>query len=468
MAKPLTLLQKIWNNHVVLEEDGGETLLYVDRTYLDETCFIVFDELALNQRKVRRPDLTFVFADHLAPTRNRAAGLVDPEARAAVERLKQHIGGTGITEFGLEDPRQGIMHVAAPEMGLTLPGLVIAADDSHTTTHGAFGALALGVGFSECTHILATQALWQPRLRSMRIRIGGPPAAGVSAKDVILSIIGRMGAAGGIGHVIEFAGEAVAAMSMEERMTLCNMAVEAGARAGIVAPDETTFAYLKGRACAPRGAEWEKALGEWQALASDSGAVFDRELALSAKELTPMVSWGTSPEDVIPIDGTVPDPMTQPDDQKRSRWQAALDYMGLTPNIRATDIAIDRVFIGSCTNGRIEDLRAAAAIARRGRAVVPALVVPGSRGVKRQAEAEGLDVIFRNAGFEWGDAGCSMCVGMNGDRVASGERCASTTNRNFVGRQGTGSRTHLVSPAMAAASALSGRIADPRPFGQAE
>jgi 3-isopropylmalate/(R)-2-methylmalate dehydratase large subunit len=464
MKKPLSLFEKIWNRHVVMENEAGETLLFVDRTYLDETCFIVFDDLQRYQRKVHRPDLTFVFADHLAPTRDRAAGYRDPEARAAVDMLKQHIGGTGITEFGLGDPRQGIMHVSAPELGLTLPGLIIAADDSHTTTHGAFGALALGVGFSECTHILATQTLWQPRLKSMRINISGRRGLGVSAKDAILAIIGRIGVAGGIGHVIEFAGSHVESMSMEERMTLCNMSVEAGARAGIIAPDETTVSSLRDRSYAPRGAEWDAALASWRELYSDPGATFDTEFSLDAGELMPMVTWGTSPEDVVAINGMVPDPALHANANQRTRQTEALEYMGLQPGLKITDIAVDRVFIGSCTNGRIEDLRVAARIARQGHAVVPTMVVPGSTAVKKQAESEGLDALFKTAGFEWLDAGCSMCVGMNGDLLQPGQRSVSTTNRNFVGRQGIGARTHLASPAVAAASALVGRISDPRSF----
>lgn len=468
MIRPRSLFEKIWNRHAVMENEAGETLLFVDRTYLDETCFIVFDDLKRYERQVRRPDLTFIFADHLAPTRNREAGYPDPEARAAVARLKQHLRGTGIAEFGLGDPRQGIMHVSAPELGLTLPGLVIAADDSHTTTHGAFGALAFGVGFSECTHILATQTLWQPRLKSMRITISGSRSPGVSAKDVILAIIGRIGVSGGIGHVVEFAGLHVEAMTMEERMTLCNMAVEAGARAGIIAPDETTISYLRNRPYAPRGTDWDAALDSWRELASDPDASFDTEFSLDAGDLGPMVTWGTSPEDVVGIDDVVPDPALHANADQRSRRMGALQYMGLQPGVRLTDIPVDRVFIGSCTNGRIEDLRIVARIARQGRAVIPAMIVPGSTMVKAQAESEGLDSIFKAAGFEWLDAGCSMCIGMNGDMLQPGQRSVSTTNRNFVGRQGTGSRTHLASPAVAAASALVGRISDPRSFLQAE
>jgi 3-isopropylmalate/(R)-2-methylmalate dehydratase large subunit len=462
MTTPLTLFDKIWRNHAIHETTDGETLLYVDRTYLDESCFIAFEALASEGRRVRRPERTFVFADHLAPTRNRSAGMPDPEARASYEMVKGYVEDSGITMFDLADPSQGIMHVVAPELGLTLPGLVIVADDSHTTTHGAFGALALGIGMSECSHVLATQTLWQPRYKTMRVLLSGEMAVGVTAKDVALAVIGRLGVAGAIGQVVEFAGPSVASMTMEQRMTLCNMTVEAGGRAGLIAPDETTLQYLDSRRHAPRGQDWRDACVAWKELKSDSGAHFDAEVQIGIDDVAPMVTWGTSPQDVVSVEGTIPDPSEQKSSGRRAQAAQALAYMGLTAGTAIVGIPIDRVFIGSCTNGRIEDLRAAAAVARGGHARVPAMVVPGSGAVKRQAEAEGLHRIFRDAGFDWLDAGCSMCIGMNGDRLDAGQRCASTTNRNFVGRQGPNGRTHLMSPAMAAAAALAGRIVDVR------
>ena len=403
--------------------------------------------------------------DHYVPTDSRdLATMADPEKRAMAEALQSDARAAGITLFPLGDVRQGIVHVVAPEQGLSRPGMLIVCGDSHTSTHGALGALAFGIGATEVAHVLATQSIWQRRPRTLRVNVEGTLPSAVSAKDIILSVIARIGAAGAVGHVIEYAGSAIRSLSMEGRLTVCNMSIEAGARAGLIAPDDTTFAYLAGRPHAPRGAEWEAAVARWRALASDPDAAFDREVALDAASLAPMVTWGTSPEDALPITGRVPDPALAGDAARRDAMHRALDYMGLTPGTALTDVPIDRVFIGSCTNGRIEDLRAAAAVVF-GRKVDPrvkAWVVPGSGLVKREAEAAGLDRIFIDAGFEWRHPGCSMCLGTNGDQVAPGQRCASTSNRNFVGRQGPGARTHLMSPAMAAAAALRGRLSDVR------
>jgi 3-isopropylmalate/(R)-2-methylmalate dehydratase large subunit len=379
-----------------------------------------------------------------------------------VQLLERNTHAFGIVHFALDDPRQGIVHVVGPEQGITQPGMVLMCGDSHTSTHGALGALAFGVGASEVTHVLATQATWQRRSKTMRIRVEGTLPSGVTAKDVILAIIAKVGANGAAGHVIEYAGSTIRALSIEERLTVCNMSIEAGARAGMVAPDETTYAYLKGRPYAPKGAAWERALAYWKTLPSDPDAAFDSEIDLDATQLAPMVTWGNSPEDALPVTGRVPDPAQEKDPERKASMERALQYMGLVPGMALTDIAVDQVFIGSCTNARLEDLRAAAQVARRGKAKVPAMVSPGSTQVKLAAEKEGLDRIFRDAGFEWRESGCSMCVGMNGDLVPAGKRCASTSNRNFVGRQGKGSRTHLLSPAMAAAAALTGRITDVR------
>jgi 3-isopropylmalate/(R)-2-methylmalate dehydratase large subunit len=404
---------------------------------------------------LRRPRQNFGVPDHYVPTRSRrAADAATPEIGAMIETLARNLSETGIESFALDDIRQGIVHVVGPEQGITLPGLTLVCGDSHTSSHGALGALAFGIGQSENLHVLATQTLWQARPRRMRIAIDGTPGPFVSAKDIVLAVIARIGAGGAVGHVVEFAGAAIRALSVEGRLTVCNMSIEAGARAGLVAPDDTTFAYVAGRPLAPSGADWDRALQIWRALPSDPGAAFDREVAIDAATIAPMVTWGTSPEDALPIDAVVPDAKPQ-----------ALAYMGLSPGTRLTDLAIDRVFIGSCTNSRIEDLRAAAAVARRGKARVPALVVPGSGLVKAQAEAEGLDRIFLGAGFEWHHAGCSMCVGINGETGRPLERIASTSNRNFEGRQGKGVRTHLMSPAMAAAAALAGRLVDIRAQG---
>jgi 3-isopropylmalate/(R)-2-methylmalate dehydratase large subunit len=413
---------------------------------------------------VRRPDLTIAVADHNVPTTDRSKGIADPESRTQVETLEQNVREFGVPYYAMDDVRQGIVHIIGPEQGMTLPGMTIVCGDSHTSTHGAFGALAFGIGTSEVEHVLATQTLIQKPAKNMRITVDGALPAGVTAKDIVLAIIGRIGTAGGTGHVIEYAGSAIRGLSMEGRMTVCNMSIEAGARAGLIAPDETTYAYVKGRPHAPKAGQWEAALAYWRSLPSDPGAVYDKEIAIDAASLVPHVTWGTSPQDVAPITGAVPDPARESDPARRAAIERSLAYMGLVPGTKLTDVRIDKVFIGSCTNGRIEDLRAAAGIAR-GRKVaahVQALVVPGSGLVKEQAEQEGLDRVFRDAGFEWREPGCSMCLAMNADRLEPGERCGSTSNRNFEGRQGRGGRTHLMSPEMAAASAISGTIADPR------
>ncbi|MFM8681386.1 MAG: 3-isopropylmalate dehydratase large subunit [Alphaproteobacteria bacterium] len=453
-AAPRTLFDKIWDAHVVLSR-GEQCLLYIDRHMVHDGSFHAFNMLHSRGLKVRRPSQTFGVPDHYVPTTGRsAADAATPEIRRMIETLESNLEANGITRYGLDDERQGIVHVVGPEQGITLPGLTLVCGDSHTSSHGALGAFAFGIGQSENLHVLATQTLWQTRPRTMRVRVDGRLGAGATPKDVALAIIARIGAGGAVGHVIEYAGEAFRAMSVEGRLTVCNMSIEAGARSGLVAPDDTTFAFIAGRPLAPKGEAWDRALAAWRALPSDEGARFDAEVALDAAAIAPMVTWGTSPEDALPIDGVVPDAKPQ-----------ALAYMGLVPGTRLTDIAVDRVFIGSCTNSRIEDLRAAAAVARGRKAVVPTLVVPGSGLVKRQAEAEGLDRVFREAGFEWRHAGCSMCVGINGETGRPQERIASTSNRNFEGRQGKGVRTHLLSPAMAAAAAVTGRLADIRRMG---
>ena len=461
---PRTMFDKIWSRHVIAEEEG-EVLLYVDRAYIHEGSSHAFAQLDQRNRKVARPRQVFAHADHYVPTTGRGKGvegIAIPEIRNMVKLLAANTAKHGVTLFGIDDPRQGILHIVPPEQGITQPGLLIVGADSHTSTHGAFGSLAFGAGASEVMHVMATQQLWQRKPATLRITVGGKLGFGVSAKDVILAIIAKIGVFGGAGHVIEYAGAAIAGLSMEGRMTLCNMSIEGGARAGMVAPDDTTFAYMDGRPYAPRGAEWKKALACWKTLPSDAGAAFDRELSLDGGAIAPMVTWGTNPEMAGPVTGNVPEPKSAGDDNKRAELESALDYMGLQPGMPLQDIAVDRVFIGSCTNSRIEDLRAAAEVARLGRAKVPTWVVPGSGTVKAQAEKEGLDRIFTDAGFEWRDPGCSLCTAINGDQLKPGERCASTSNRNFRGRQGTGSRTHLVSPAMAAAAALKGRITDVR------
>ena len=465
MAGPRTLFDKIWESHVVAENDDGTALLYIDKHLIHEvTSWLGFKRMAEDGRAVRRPDVTLAVPDHAIPTRDRAAGIKDPLARAQVEALVANCARFGVPLIPLADARQGIVHIIGPEQGLTQPGVTLVCGDSHTATHGAFGCLAFGIGSSEVEHVLATQTLSQKRPRNMRIAVDGDLPFGVTAKDMILAIIGVIGTAGGTGHVIEYVGPAIRALSMEGRMTVCNMTIEGGARAGLIAPDETTFAYLEGRPMVPRGGDWEAAVAHWKTLPSDEGAAYDKEATIHAREVAPQITWGTSPEDVIPVTGRTPDPTAAPDEMRRAAIAQALDYMDLEPGAPIEGVAVDRVFIGSCTNGRIEDLRAAAAVAR-GRKVpdgVGAMVVPGSGLVKRQAEDEGLDRVFVEAGFEWREPGCSMCIAMNDDRLAPGERCASTSNRNFKGRQGRAGRTHLVSPAMAAAAAVSGRFVDVR------
>jgi 3-isopropylmalate/(R)-2-methylmalate dehydratase large subunit len=468
MTKPRTLFEKIWDSHVVHRQEDGTCVLYIDRHLVHEvTSPQAFEGLRTTGRKVRRPDATLAVADHNVPTTDRTEGIKEEESRIQVETLEKNCAGFGVPYFSMNDIRQGIVHIIGPEQGLTQPGMTIVCGDSHTATHGAFGALAFGIGTSEVEHVLATQTLIQKPAKNMRIRLEGKLPLGVTAKDLILAVIGRIGTAGGTGHVIEYAGEAISGLSMEGRMTVCNMSIEAGARAGLIAPDETTYEYLKGRPMAPKGGAWEQAVAYWRTLPSDPGAAYDKEVVLQASEIDPQVTWGTSPEAVLPITGKVPDPADEPDEGRRRAIERALDYMGLQPGTPLKEVKIDRVFIGSCTNGRIEDLRAVAAIAK-GRKVAPwvqAMVVPGSGLVKHQAEEEGLDRILKEAGFDWREPGCSMCLAMNPDRLEPGERCASTSNRNFEGRQGRGGRTHLVSPAMAAAAALAGRLADVRELG---
>ena len=461
---PRTIIEKIWDDHVV-SEDQGTVLLYIDRQLVHEvTSPQAFEGLRLAGRKVRRPDLTFAVPDHNVPTTDRSHGITDPVSALQVNTLEKNARDFGVTYFSMNDPRQGIVHVIAPEQGITLPGLTIVCGDSHTATHGAFGALAFGIGTSEVEHVLATQTLSQTRPRTMEIRIEGTPAPGVTPKDLILAVIGKIGTAGGTGHILEFTGAAVRALSMEGRMTLCNMAIEAGARAGLVAPDEVTFAYLKGRPYAPKGELWDKAVAFWRGLATDPGATYDRTVALDASHLSPQVTWGTNPGQVTGVDGRVPDPEQFSDPVARESAKKALVYMGLIPGTPITEIPVTRIFIGSCTNGRIEDLRAAAAIVKGKKVAkgVSAMVVPGSGLVRQQAERENLHQVFLEAGFEWREPGCSMCLGMNPDQLAPFERCASTSNRNFEGRQGKNGRTHLVSPEMAAAAAIAGHFTDIR------
>ena len=463
MTAPQTLFEKIWQRHTILEREDGAVLLHVARHLVHDGSAAGFRTLRERGLSLRRPDRTFGTPDHYVPTHTRdMASIAEAGRRDMVTALDRNAADTGMTVFGLNDPRQGIIHVIGPEQGITQPGLLMVCGDSHTATHGALGALAFGIGASEVAHVLATQTLWQGKPRSMRVTVTGTLGPAVTAKDVILAIIARIGAGGGTGHVIEYAGPAITGLSMEGRLTLCNMSIEAGARAGMVAPDETTYAFLQGRPYAPKGEAWDQALAFWRTLPSDPGARFDTEVTLDGSAIVPMLTWGTSPEDAAPITGQVPDPADQPDPERQAAMQSALDYMGLTAGTKFTDIPVDRVFIGSCTNSRIEDLRAAAAVVKGRKARTWAMVVPGSGLIKAQAEAEGLDRIFLDAGIEWRHAGCSMCVGMNGDLVAAGERCASTSNRNFAGRQGRGARTHLVSPAMAAAAAIAGHFADVR------
>ncbi|MDB2514083.1 3-isopropylmalate dehydratase large subunit [Alphaproteobacteria bacterium] len=460
-----TLFDKIWDAHVVHRQDDGTCLIYIDRHLVHEvTSPQAFEGLRNTARTVRAPNRTLAVADHNIPTTDRSAGIADEESRIQVEALEKNAAEFGVPYFAMDDKRQGIVHVIGPEQGFTLPGMTIVCGDSHTATHGAFGALAFGIGTSEVEHVLATQTLIQKPAKNMRITVDGTLAAGVTAKDVILAIIGKIGTAGGTGHVIEFAGSAIRGLSMEGRMTVCNMAIEAGARAGMIAPDATTFAYLQDRPMTPKGGDWDNAVAYWQSLPSDEGARYDTEIAMAAEDIAPTVTWGTSPEDAIAINGAVPDPSKETDPSKRAKIERAIEYMGLEAGQKMTDIKVDTVFIGSCTNSRIEDLRAAAALAdgRTVAAGMRAMVVPGSGLVKEQAEAEGLDKVFVAAGFEWREPGCSMCLAMNADKLAEGERCASTSNRNFEGRQGRGGRTHLVSPQMAVAAALAGYLADVR------
>jgi 3-isopropylmalate/(R)-2-methylmalate dehydratase large subunit len=456
-----TLYEKIWDQHEVATGPGGRTLLYIDRHLLHDGSFHAFEALRNAGRKVRRPDACFATPDHYVPTVGRE-NIAHPELRDKVETLERNATAARITFYPVRDDRQGIVHVIGPEQGITQPGITLVCGDSHTSTHGALGALAFGIGASEVAHVLATQALWQARSRTFRVTVEGRLRDGVYSKDLVLALIAKIGAFGGTGHTLEFAGPAIRALSMEARMTICNMSIEAGARSGLIAPDDTTFEYLAGRPYVPRGTEWDRALERWRALPSDEDARFDREVSLDASVLEPMATWGTSPEHGVPVTAAVPDPASEPDATRRGSMEKALRYMDLAPGQPLEGVPIQRVFIGSCTNSRLEDLRAVANVVRGRKAVVPTLVVPGSGLVKRAAEAEGLHRIFMDAGFEWRDAGCSMCVGMNGDLVAAGERCASTSNRNFEGRQGKGARTHLMSPAMAAAAAVTGRITDVR------
>ena len=468
-AGPRTLYDKIWDDHVIDRQPDGTCLLYIDRHLVHEvTSPQAFEGLRVAGRRVHAPDKTLAVVDHNITTGDRRTALdEDPESIGQIEALNENTRDFGIEYYDAFDTRQGIVHVIGPEQGFTLPGQTIVCGDSHTSTHGAFGSLAHGIGTSEVEHVLATQTLIQKKMRNMRVTVDGRPAPGVTAKDITLAIIGQIGTAGGTGHVIEYAGEAIRGLSMEGRMTLCNMSIEGGARAGMVAPDDTTFAYLEGRPKAPKGAAWDEAVRFWRTLPSDEGAFFDREVRLDAANLPPLVTWGTSPEDVISIEGAVPDPAAIADENTRLSKERALAYMGLLPGTKVTDIALDRVFIGSCTNSRIEDLREAARIVadRTVHPAVQAWVVPGSGVVKMQAEAEGLDQVFLKAGFLWREPGCSMCLAMNADRLGPEERCASTSNRNFEGRQGHKGRTHLVSPAMAAAAAIAGRFVDVRTFG---
>ena len=460
-----TLYDKIWDDHLVANNPDGTSLLYIDRHLVHEvTSPQAFEGLRMNKRQVRAPERTLAVVDHNVPTTDRSLPNPDPESAIQIETLAENTRDFGIEYYDPFDKRQGIVHIVGPEQGFTLPGMTIVCGDSHTSTHGAFGALAHGIGTSEVEHVLATQTLIQQKARNMLVRVDGQLPPGVTAKDIILAIIGEIGTAGGTGHVIEFAGEAIRSLSMEGRMTICNMTIEGGARAGLIAPDEKTFDYVQGRPRAPKGKAWDMALEYWKTLKSDDDAVYDKVVILDAAKLPPIVSWGSSPEDVISVTGVVPNPDDIADENKRASKHRALDYMGLTPGTKITDIAVERVFIGSCTNGRIEDLRAAAKMIG-GRKVAPgvnAMVVPGSGLVKEQAEQEGLDVIFKDAGFEWREPGCSMCLAMNPDKLKPQERCASTSNRNFEGRQGFKGRTHLVSPQMAAAAAIAGHFVDIR------
>jgi len=462
-----TLYDKIWEDHLVHTQEDGTSLLFVDRHLIHEvTSPQAFEGLRNSNRKVRNPELTLAVADHNVPTTDRSRGITDEESKIQVDTLGNNCEEFGIKLFGMSDKRQGIVHIIGPEQGFTQPGNIIVCGDSHTATHGAFGALAFGIGTSEVEHVLATQTLVQKKSKNLRINVDGELPIGVTSKDVILQIIGKIGTAGGTGYVIEYSGDVISSLTVENRMTICNMTIEGGARAGLIAPDEKIFKYLKGKPMAPKNDIWDKALEYWGKLNSDNDAEFDKEVSLKGEEIKPMVTWGTSPQDVITIDGKVPNPIDEKDNDKRSSIERSLKYMGLKPNTLIKDIKIDKVFIGSCTNGRIEDLRDAAKILKNKKIAshVQAMVVPGSGLVKEQAEQEGLDKIFLNSGFEWREPGCSMCLAMNADKLKPEERCASTSNRNFEGRQGRGGRTHLVSPAMAAAAAISGNFEDVRKY----
>jgi len=462
-----TLYDKIWDDHLVETSEDGTSLLYIDRHLVHEvTSPQAFEGLRMSNRTVRAPEKTLAVPDHNVPTEGRAQGISDPESKLQVETLEKNANDFGIDFYDMADKRQGIVHIVGPEQGFTLPGMTIVCGDSHTSTHGAFGALAHGIGTSEVEHVLATQTLIQSKAKNMRITVNGQTPEHVTAKDIILAIIGEIGTAGGTGHVMEYAGEAIRNLSMEGRMTVCNMSIEGGARAGLIAPDETTFEYIQGRPRAPKGAAWDMALAYWKTLFTDEDAVFDKEITLDASNLPPIVTWGTSPDNVVSITGNVPNPDEVEDPGQKDAMIRALDYMGLTAGTKITDIKLDRVFVGSCTNGRIEDLRAVAKLVE-GKNVnenVNAMIVPGSGLVKEQAESEGLDQIFTKAGFDWREPGCSMCLAMNADKLEPGERCASTSNRNFEGRQGRQGRTHLVSPIMAAAAAIAGHFVDVRDF----
>ncbi|GJL84530.1 MAG: 3-isopropylmalate dehydratase large subunit [Micavibrio sp.] len=465
MAKPRTLFEKIWNEHIVHKQDDGTCLIYIDRHLVHEvTSPQAFEGLRLSGRGVRRTDATLAVADHNVPTTDRSEGIKEEDSRIQVETLRKNCDEFGVTLFDMDDKRQGIVHVIGPEQGFTQPGMTIVCGDSHTSTHGAFGALAFGIGTSEVEHVLATQTLIQKPAKSMRITVNGELGVGITPKDVALTIIGEIGTAGGTGYVIEYAGDVFNNMSMEGRMSVCNMSIEAGARAGLVAPDETTFAYIKGRPMAPQNDNWDKAVAYWQTLPSDDGATYDKEIVIEGSDIPPIVTWGTSPQDIVPITGTVPNPADYDDANRKAAIERSLEYMDLKPGTKMLDIKIDTVFIGSCTNSRIEDLREAAKVAEGKKVAdnIRALIVPGSGLVKAQAEDEGLDKIFIESGFEWREPGCSMCLAMNADKLEPGERCASTSNRNFEGRQGRGGRTHLLSPAMAAAAAIAGRLTDVR------
>ena len=462
---PDTLYDKIWNDHLVDQQDDGTALLFVDRHLVHEvTSPQAFEGLRDSKRKVRHPKLTLAVADHNVPTTDRSKGISDQESKIQVDTLESNCKEFGVQLFGMNDKRQGIVHIIGPEQGFTQPGTVIVCGDSHTATHGAFGALAFGIGTSEVEHVLATQTLVQKKAKNFRINVNGKLPLGVTSKDVILQIIGKIGTAGGTGCVIEYAGDLIRSLSVEQRMTICNMTIEGGARAGLIAPDEKIFKYLEGKPMSPKGENWDKAVLSWKNLYSDKNAKFDKEINIEASEIEPLVTWGTSPQDVSPISGTVPDPEKEKDSERKNAMYRSLEYMGLKPNMKISDIKVDRIFIGSCTNGRIEDLRTAAKLLKGKKIAkeVSAMVVPGSGLVKQQAEEEGLDKIFKKAGFQWREPGCSMCLGMNEDQLSSKQRCASTSNRNFEGRQGRGGRTHLVSPGMAVAAAVQGYLSDVR------